>query len=221
LSNDKNMTSQWQGLLQNLGTWQGSFTQLSPEGVQIEDTSSELTLSLSADEKTVDLLLKRDSCRDIALQFQYPGPGPQIPFFESGCFSQGSLQWSPYSSFGAEFALIHGDRHLRLVQLYNSGTDPSSLTLVRESRADSGATESPPLQVSDLLGTWEGDAIALYSDARRSEPYQTHLQVEQVGDRLTQTLQFGTHTIQSSAGIDGNLLHFEESSQHLRRKWGG
>jgi Domain of unknown function (DUF3598) len=210
------MTLQWQGLLQNLGTWQGSFTQLSPKGVQLEDTPSELTLSLSADEKTVDLLLKRESCRDIALQFQYPGPGPQIPFFESGCFSQGSLQWSPYSSFGAEFALIHGDRRLRLVQLYNPGTDPSSLTLIRENRAGSGATESPPLQVSDLLGTWEGEAIALYPDTRRSDPYQTHLQVEQIGDRLTQSLQFSNHRIQTSAQIDGNRLHFSEGAQPMQ-----
>ncbi len=210
------MALQWQGLLKNLGIWQGSFTQCSPDGIVLGDTPSELTLSLSEDEKTVDLLLKRESSRDIALQFRYPGPGPQIPFFETGCFSQGSLQWSPYSQFGAEFALIHGDRRLRLVQLYPPGSPLSSLILIRESRAKSGALESPSLQIGPLLGTWKGEATTLYPDGRTPSIEKTRLQVRQEGDRINQTLQFGTHTLQSSARIDGNLLHFEDGPQPMQ-----
>jgi hypothetical protein len=211
---------QWQGLLQNLGTWQGSFTELSPSGVQLQDTPSELSLSLSAGEKVVDLLLKRfpvgAAPQEIALQFHYPGPGPKIPFFESGCFSQGSLQWSTWGQFGSEFALIEGDRRLRLVQLYRQGTELSSLTLIRESRAGSSAQASPILKVGDLLGTWEGEATALYPDGRLSPPLQTHLQVQQDGDRIRQTLQFGSRTIRSSARIEGNCLHFDEGAQPMQ-----
>jgi Domain of unknown function (DUF3598) len=211
---------QWHGLLQNLGTWEGSFTELSSSGVQLQDTPSELSLSLSADEKVVDLVLKRfpggTAPQEIALKFNYPGPGPKIPFFESGCFSQGSLQWSTWGQFGNEFALIEGDRRLRLVQLYSQGADLSSLTLIRESRAGRSAQASPPLIVGDLLGTWEGEAITLYPDGRLSPPLQTHLQVQQVGDRLQQALKFGSQTIRSSARIDGNCLHFDEGAQPMQ-----
>ncbi len=211
---------QWQGLLQNLGVWEGSFTEFSPDGAQVQDTPSELSLSLSADEKAVDLVLKRfpvgAAYQEIALKFNYPGPGPKIPFFESGCFSQGSLQWSTWSQFGNEFALIEGDRRLRLVQLYRQGVDLSSLTLIRESRAGSHAQASPPLTVDDLLGNWNGEAITLYPDGRISLPLQTHLQVQQEGDRLHQTLQFGPQTIRSSARIEGNCLHFDEGAQPMQ-----
>jgi hypothetical protein len=211
---------QWDGLLQNLGVWEGSFTELSPNGVQLQDTPSELRLGLSADGKVVDLLLQRfpngAAIQEIALQFNYPGPGPKIPFFESGCFSQGSLQWSTWGQFGNEFALIVGDRRLRLVQLYRQGTDLTSLTLIRESRAGSYAQASPPLTIDDLIGTWDGEATTLYPDGRLSPPLQTHLQVQQDGDRLRQALQFGLQTIRSSARIAGNCLHFDEGAQPMQ-----
>jgi hypothetical protein len=210
------MTAQWQGLLKNLGIWQGSFTQFSSAGELLQDTPSELALSLSEDEKTVYLSLKREASAEVALQFNYPGPGPQIPFFETGCFSQGSLQWSPYSQFGAEFGLIEGDRRLRLVQLYPAGTEVGNLTLIRESRAGSGALESPPLQIYHLSGRWEGEAITLYPDGRTPNIARTYLQIRQEGDRLHQSLQFGPHTLQSCARIDGSLLHFEEGSQPMQ-----
>jgi Domain of unknown function (DUF3598) len=211
---------QWHGLLKNLGTWKGSFTTLSPNGDPLQDTPSELILSLSDDGQVVGLVLKRfpggAAPEEIALKFNYPGPGPKVPFFESGCFSQGSLQWSTWGQFGNEFALIEGDRRLRLVQLYRQGTDFSSLTLIRESRAGSSAQASPPLTVGDLLGTWDGEATTLYPDGRLSSPLQTRLEVQQDGDRIRQTLQFGPQAIRSSARIDGNRLHFDEGAQPMQ-----
>jgi hypothetical protein len=211
------MTAQWQGLLQNLGIWQGSFTQLSAAGEVQDDVPSELTLSLSEDEKTVYLLLKRANTQDVTLQFNYPGPGYQIPFFENGCFSQASLQHAPWTQFGAEFSLFDGqDRRLRLVQLYRQGTDLSSLTLIREQRAGSMARESPPLKVDALLGQWQGEAVTLYADYRSPEVVSTHLSIQQSGDRLQQTLQFGSQQIQSSAQISGNCLLFTDSPQPMQ-----
>lgn len=212
---------QWQGLLNNLGIWQGSFTELSPQGSQLQDTPSEVTLSLSADEKTVDFVLKRFPIaadpQEMTLQFHYPGPGAKVPFFEDGCFSQGSLQWSAWGQFGSEFALIEGDRRLRLVQLFRQGTDLTRLTLIREHRAGNSAQASPPLTVGDLLGTWVGAATTLYPDGRMASPTQTHLQVQQAGDRLSQTLQFGAQTLHSSARIEGsNTLHFDEGTQPMQ-----
>jgi Domain of unknown function (DUF3598) len=210
---------QWQGLLQNLGTWQGSFTELSPSGTLVQDTPSELTMSLSDDEKTVNFVLTRfpeaAAPQERVLQFQYPGPGPKVPFFENGCFSQGSLQWSTWGQFGNELALIEGNRRLRLVQVYRQGTDLSSLTLIRESLAGSGAQPSPDLTVADLVGTWTGEAMTLFPDGRLTPPMQTRLTVQQQGDRLEQTLQFGQQTLSSSAQIDGNSLHFDTGPQPM------
>jgi Domain of unknown function (DUF3598) len=209
------MTSQWQGLLQNLGTWHGSFTQLSPKGIQRQDTPSQVTLCLSEDEKTVFFSLQREASAEITLQFNYPGPGLQVPFFEDGCFSQGSLQHAPHTQFGAEFALIEGDRRLRLVQLFDQGTELTSLTLIRENRADN-SVQSPPLTIDALVGTWQGEATTLYADYRSPEIMPTQLKVEQVGDQLTQTLQFGAHTLQSSAQIEENGLHFKDGTQPMQ-----
>ncbi len=221
--------AQWQGLLQNLGTWQGSFTQLSAAGVEVSDAPSQLTLALSKDGQTVTLTLKRlppnGAPQETVLPFRYPGPGSQIPFFDNGCFSQGSLQWSSWSQFGAELALGEGgleeagaalgDRRLRLVQLFQPGTDFSSLTLIREQRLGSGAQASPPLTVPDLVGTWQGEAQTLYPDGR-AEAFATHLTVTQSGDRLSQSLQFGSHQIASTARIDGNCLQFEAGVQPMQ-----
>ncbi|WP_404789847.1 DUF3598 family protein [Altericista sp. CCNU0014] len=209
------MAAQWQGLLQNLGTWTGSFTKLSPAGVWLQDTPSEVVLRLSEDGQTVFFTLQREASPEVALQFNYPGPGLQVPFFENGCFSQGSLQHAPQVRFGAEFALIEGDRRLRLVQLFEAGAVLTDLTLIRECRAGNEA-ESPPLTADALVGVWEGEAVTLYADNRSPNVIQTHLAVEREGDRLTQALQFGSHRIQSSARIDGNCLHFNEGAQPMQ-----
>jgi hypothetical protein len=214
------MAAQWQALLKNLGEWQGSFTQFSPQGVFLQDTPSNLTLKLSENGKTVDLRLQRFPAgqppSEIMLQFSYPGPGASIPFFETGAFSQGALQWSPGSQFGAEFSLIAENRRLRLVQLYAQGADFTNLTLIREIQAGSLATESQPLQVSALVGVWQGEAITLHPDGRCSDPFATHLQIQQNGDRLTQELNFENRTLRSTARIDTHLLHFEEGVQPMQ-----
>jgi Domain of unknown function (DUF3598) len=208
------MSTQWQGLLQNQGTWKGSFSNLSLDGVQLQDTPSEVNIHLSEDEKTVFFSLQREGTAEIKLQFEYPGPGPQVPFFEDGCFSQGSLQHAPYTQFGAEFALIEGDRRLRLVQLFERGTELTSLTLIREHRAGN-AFQSSPLTVDALVGTWQGEGMTRYADNRNPDAIQTQVVVEREGDRLTQALQFGNHRIQTSAQIDGNRLHFSEGAQPM------
>jgi hypothetical protein len=203
------MSAQWMGVLKNLGQWKGSFGQFSPQGVLLEDIPSQLTLSLSENEQTVSFHLKRFSditpIQDIVLQFQYPGPGSRIPFFEQGAFSQGALQWSRYSQSGAELSLIHDDRRLRLVQLFESGQSLSRLTLIRETLEGSNSLESPPLTLTDLIGTWRGEAISLYPDGRVTAPMQTTLAVKQEGDRLQQSLSYGQQTLVSTGRIEDRV----------------
>ncbi|MBD0387112.1 MAG: DUF3598 family protein, partial [Nostoc sp. C3-bin3] len=49
------MKSQWECLLQNLGVWEGSFTNFSPEGTLLNDTPSHLSLEGLNNNQTVRL----------------------------------------------------------------------------------------------------------------------------------------------------------------------
>ncbi|MEM9136623.1 MAG: DUF3598 family protein [Cyanobacteria bacterium P01_F01_bin.42] len=212
------MSTQWQGLLKNLGCWTGTFADYSPEGVLSKEVPSELTLALSDDQQQVDLCLNRypeaAPVSTIQMQFSHPGPGPLIPFFESGPFSQGALQYSSFSRFGAELAMIWGDRRLRIVQQYPLGPEWSGLTLICESRAD--LPPSPQLTLADLTGEWEGEAQTLTADFREPSRLQTRLVVEQRSDRLHQSLVIGEQTIQSSGQISGSRVDFESAGQSMR-----
>ncbi|MEQ8461969.1 MAG: DUF3598 family protein [Coleofasciculus sp. E1-EBD-02] len=114
------MRSQWDCLLQNLGEWQGSFTRFSPQGEALTDTPTVVSLEGLNQNKTVRQVIRRYP-RDRAVEetvLEYSTLARSVLFFETGAFSQGSMQWGPFSEFGAELGLIAGNRRLRLVQLY-------------------------------------------------------------------------------------------------------
>ena len=213
------MRSQWECLLQNLGEWQGSFTCFSPQGKELEDTPSVLNLEEVNDHQTVRLTLRRfplnQPVNEQVLEFTYIGK--EIMFFETGAFSQGSMQWAPFSQFGAELALIEGNRRLRLVQMFNRERQLSSLTLIREKLAGTDAPERPALTWEQLLGEWQGEAVTMYPDLRSPETYPTQLKLQQQdSNHLLQQLTFGTgasiRTITSTARIDGSILNFDQST---------
>lgn len=214
------MKSQWDCLLQNLGEWHGSFTRLSPQGELIEDTPTLVSLEAVNNHQTMRQVVRRLTNPPDEKVLEYSSLNRGVLFFENGAFSQGSLQFGPFSEFGAELGLIEttqqntlGDRRLRLVQLFNRDSQLAQLTLIREKRASATTPERPPLRVEDLLGTWEGEAITLYPDWRDPSTSSTrlHLQME-TSDRLTQTLTFGNpgQTITSSAQIVGSVLTFNQ-----------
>lgn len=215
------MKSQWDCLRENLGEWQGSFTQISPQGELLNDTPSMLTLIEQDNQITLKLVRSPQNAAPTELirSFRAPGPGAAIPFFDTGAFCQGSLFWPSFGQQGAELALTAGDRRLRLVQLYEDNR-LSSLTLIREARANSGAVESSPLRVESLVGVWEGEAVTKTGDGWISPPSTSRLVVQQNGDRLQQTLTFqtpsGSQTLQSTAHIEGNCLRFEEGAQPVQ-----
>lgn len=215
--------SQWDCIRANLGEWRGSFTQLSPVGEVLQDTPSLLTLEEDAEQTRITLTLVRspgDAPPDqMVREFRHPGPGPGVPFFETGAFSQGSLFWSPFGAQGTELALTGRDRRLRLVQLYDTN-QLRSLTLIREVRVGSGATESLALTVDQLLGIWEGEAVTLYPDGGVSAVSRSQLTLHRQGDRLDQSLEVegptGSQAIASCARIEGSALYFDQGSQAVR-----
>ena len=127
------MRSQWECLLENLGCWQGSFTRLSPKGEILEDIPSETSLELKEDQQTMRQVVRRfydGQPQDLVLE--YRSLNKSIILFENGAFSQGAIQFAPFTEFGAEFGLIHGDRRLRLIPVYDKSSQLERITLIRE-----------------------------------------------------------------------------------------
>jgi hypothetical protein len=208
------MKSQWDCLLENLGAWHGSFTRLSPSGELIEDVPSIVSFTGLNDNRTMRQVVHLEPANQPVSEkvLEYSSLGRDILLFENGAFSLGSIQLAPFSEFGAELGLIHGDRRLRLVQLFDKQSKLSGLTLIREKLENSTTPERPPLQVEDLIGTWQGEAITIYPDWQPSTSYTTALKIWREGDRLQHELNFG-RTIVTSAQIEGNILKFESGIQ--------
>ncbi len=214
------MKSQWECLLQNLGEWQGSFTRFSPDGELREDTPTIVSLEGRNNNQTVHQVVRRlvPGAEDLVLE--YSSLNRSILFFEAGEFSQGSMQFGPFSEFGAEFGFIQGDRRLRLVQLFDRESNLSQITLIREKLAETSSPERPALTLDSLLGEWQGEAVTLYPDWRNPDRYPTYLKLWREGDRLHQQLSFGDaasqRTIQSSAAIEGSVLKFDQGTQVIQ-----
>lgn len=163
------MGSQWDNFLQNLGTWEGSFTSVDAQGTLLESTPSVLSLEQGDEARLVHFGLRRygnglEAPPTREMSQEYRSLGKQVVFFDSGSFCKGSLQVAPGSAFGAEFGFVAGDRRHRLVQLHSPEGAFESLVLIREFRAGSGATERPPLEADHLLGTWSGTAATISAD---------------------------------------------------------
>ncbi len=212
--------TQWNCLLQNLGEWQGSFTRFSAQGDEMEDTPTVVSLEGLNDNQTIRQIIRRLTPEPNEKVLEYSTLGRGILFFEDGAFSQGSLQFAPFSEFGAELGLIYGDRRLRLVQLFNRQSQCDRVTLIREHRAGTTTLELPPLTVDNLVGIWNGEATTLYPDWREPSTFSSRLHIRQEGDRLLQELSFGSgassRAIASVAEIDGNRLTFTQGVQPVQ-----
>lgn len=163
------MVSQWECVLNNLGEWRGSFTHFSPQGEEQADIPSVITLEGRDGNRSIDLMLKRfypspdggaSRCHELPMTFSSPGMGAF--FFESGAFSRGPSYGSPSSQCVAEFSLMTPERRSRQVHMFDATGLCQQVTLIRELRADATAPERPPLQIEDLLGTWQQQWVTRY-----------------------------------------------------------
>ncbi|WP_373530738.1 DUF3598 family protein [Nostoc sp.] len=206
------MKSQWECFLQNLGVWEGSFTNFSPQGTFLNDTPSRLSLEGLNNNQTVRLTLSRSGRDDLIREFSSVGGG--LLFFENGSFSEGLIQLGPFSEFGAELAFVHENRRLRLVQLFDKTGNLNRLTLIREHLAGTQIVERLPLQINDLLGEWQGKAVTIYRDLRSPDTYSTtlKLQLDDAG-RLIQSTSFAERTITSTATIKDRIILFDQDPQ--------
>ncbi len=167
------MKSQWDCVLENLGEWVGSFTVFSPQGEEIEDIPSVISLVGKGGNTSIELVLNRFypivgsselESKQIAMSFSAPDPG--AVFFDTGAFSSGQFAVNLGVRSIGEFCLVGIDRRCRLVQVYNSSLQLERVTLIREQRQGTNAPERPLLAVSDLLGTWSCSEASGILDGR-------------------------------------------------------
>jgi hypothetical protein len=213
------MLTKWECFLKNLGEWQGSFTRLSPKGELLQNVPTVVSFEALNNNTLVHQKVHRfpPNQPPQLQEYTYSSLNKSIQFFENGAFSQGSMQWGPFSEFGAELGLIEGDRRLRLVQMYDKESKLSFLTLIREKLAGSSTPERPPLTLDQLLGTWTGEAVTVYPDLQFPDTFNTHLTLKQIDENnVEQTLSFGEKTLQSQARIAENCLYFEQGEINVQ-----
>jgi hypothetical protein len=225
-------SSQWARLLQNQGTWVGSFTQLSPSGQVQQDIPSRVELLPLNGGNTLRQTIRKyppdQLPNETVLEFSSLGRG--VLFCETGAFSQGAIQRSPVAEFGAELGLLHGSERLRIVPIFPHQPTLGSLTLIREHRAGTAPTPRSALTLDQLLGTWVGTATTHYPDWQPPQTLSSRLVIQRLeSNRVGQTLSLGGEigagaagdrplvdtslTLYSEGTWTGNTLHFSQSRQ--------
>ena len=209
--------TQWQRLLKNQGTWSGSFTQMSPNGDVLQDTPSEVALTPLNEGNTMRQTIRKRPADQPPTEtvLEYSSLGRGVLFCETGAFSQGSIQRSPVSEFGAELGLIHGTERLRVALIFPKQPSLGNLTLIREHLAETEPAPRPELTVDQLLGTWVGEAETVFPDLQPPQTMATRLEIRQAGPgTVSQTLTFGqSPAIQSQGQLVGSTLQFDQSKQ--------
>ena len=210
-------SSQWARLLKSQGTWVGSFTQLSPTGEIRHDTPSEVVLEPLNQGQSLRQIIRRYPADQPVSEtvLEYSSLGRGVLFCETGAFSQGSMQRSPVSEFGAELGLIAGHERLRIVQIFPSQPTLGSLTLIREHLQATTPTPRPNLTIDQLLGTWIGEAVTIFPDWEPPQTMATRLEIQSVAPGvIAQTLCFGNSLpIRSEGMVAGDTLDFDQGSQ--------
>ena len=168
------MKSQWECVLENLGEWVGSFTTVTSKGELIEDIPSIIKLSGIRDDRAIHLVLNRfyplpnsteKYAKEVVWDFSTP-PGIGAIYFETGAFSSGALTVYVGAKTIAEFSLRAGDRRFRMIQTFDIGQKLDRVTFVREHLEGTTKPEHLHLDITDLVGTWSGNATTLYADDR-------------------------------------------------------
>lgn len=210
------MPNQWDNLFKNEGTWNGSFTKLTPEGTEVSDVPSCLTLERTSEASARFQVVRYPTGQPPQeTKTEFASINQSSLFCEDGSFTKGSTQWSPIARFGTEFGLTLPNARLRLVQLFDGG-QLSELVLIRETREGTTAMVRPTLSVDQLRGTWRGQAIVYRSDWSVSQPMPTELTVSQPSPhRVVQTWRAGPASGESQARLEGSRLVFDQTGYQL------
>ncbi|MEN9213914.1 MAG: DUF3598 family protein [Gloeomargarita sp. DG02_4_bins_56] len=149
-----NYPSQWQCLMNHLGQWQGTFTEVSPLGTVGQSRPSVVTLAGCDENRRIRQTIVVAGNRQV---LEYGGLGRGILLCADGAFSQGSLQWGPLGEFGAELGLIDGDQRVRCALVYEN-SQCRHLTLIREQRGAGRLGQGERHLITQLYPDWRTPA---------------------------------------------------------------
>lgn len=207
------MKSQWESLLLNLGEWQGSFTRFSPNGELVKNLNSVVSLQGLNNNQTIHQVVSCEGEKDLVLEYSSLGRG--VLFFPNGAFSQGTIQLAPFSESGSELGLIHQNRRLRLIQVFDKNGELDNLTLIREHLAGTDKVESTNVTVQSLVGEWQGEALTIYPDLRSPDIYSTKMQLQiNAAGGLDVNFIFPDYTKTSTATIKDSVILFGQQSSN-------
>jgi Domain of unknown function (DUF3598) len=208
------MNNNWKNFLKNLGEWRGLKTQMSSTGELIDSTLSISNVEGIEEERiaTVKVRQYQDSYEELPIAWNEEkchALGKSI-FFDTGAFSDGTIQILPDALSAAHHGFMTATRRLQFTHIFSPAGDLKHLTLIRECRSGADTTERPPLTVEQLYGVWEGQAVTAYADLSSPNTQATKLEISKIGiDRLEQVLLVGDTQISSIARIGNNTLHFD------------
>ncbi|MFQ6538478.1 MULTISPECIES: DUF3598 family protein [Aphanothece] len=216
------MSSQWDNFLRNLGEWHGSFADLDIQGSVLRSTPSILSLEASEEGRCVHFRLRRfgqggtDTPPTSDHRQDYRSLGRQVVFFETGAFAKGSLQIAPRTRSGAEYGFVGPDRRLRLVQLHGEDGRFESLVLIREFRAGGNAPERPPLELDQLVGTWQGQAATVEADWPEPTLSPCASRIERCGgDQVRILTTIGSDQTERQGSLQGRTIRFDGPAPEL------
>jgi len=204
-------STQWQRLLKSEGIWQGSFTQFSPTAQQIKNTPSQLTLQGLNENKSIKLTVAKFDGNSQPYESEFTYLSRNIYLFPEGHFAKGSTQFSPYGIFGAEYGFLAPNRRCRLVQLYDKNSELETVTLIREFKDNSQASERPLLSLDQIIGEWQGKAHTVYSDWYESQS-ETNLKIEQKGNQIIQATTSTDFNFTSTGTIHDSYVSFPKNN---------
>ena len=172
------MSSQWDGLLRNVGEWRGWFdsmdgslqrTKRQPSLLKLEPSASgvplHLTLLLWPEGKGSPHQMPSGEPEKRIVQ-SFMRLDPDMGVFCTGSFSRGTLYRSNWTKLYAEFGFLHGSRRHRLVLLWDGAGHLARIVLIREFLVGSSAVECPALQADHLIGDWYCDIASPGDDIR-------------------------------------------------------
>ena len=115
-------------------------------------------------------------------------PDDALTFFPTGSFSRGTFQVAPWSQVITEFCCLFQDRRHRLVLTWDASGRFDNAVLIREIRAGSTGVHQPALCVTDLVGAWQGEEVAVsrpcgaFPSEMVREPCHLHLDAAELQD---------------------------------------
>ncbi|MCL6647397.1 MAG: DUF3598 family protein [Chloroflexi bacterium] len=119
-------------------------------------------------------------------------------------FTSGYLRLLEGVPFVSEQGVGEGDCKRRGMVMYDQAGQPATLIAIRERRgAPVTAEEDAPLTLADLMGSWQGEGIAISANDQTVSGLACRFHISEAGDALEVVSQFGETVTRRTARAEG------------------